>query len=82
MAEPAAYVLTKQIGDVTSGSIKRLSVVLTLGIGVGIAVGRINRVVFPQVQLWYYLLPGYIIALGMMPFYQVYLLVLLMTQVV
>lgn len=69
MAEPAVYVLTKQIGDVTSGSIKRLSVVLTLGIGVGIAVTLAStRVVFPQVQLWYYLLPGYIIALGMMPF--------------
>lgn len=69
MAEPAVYVLTKQIGDVTSGSIKRASVVATLGIGVGIAVALAStRVVYPQIQLWYYLLPGYIIALGMMPF--------------
>lgn len=69
MAEPAVYVLTNQISEVTNGSIKRSSVVVTLGIGVGVAVALAStRVVFPQIELWYYLLPGYIIALGMMPF--------------
>ncbi|NCU27476.1 DUF1538 domain-containing protein, partial [Candidatus Nomurabacteria bacterium] len=37
LAEPAVYVLTHQIEDVTSGYVKRRLVLMTLSIGVGIA---------------------------------------------
>ncbi|MDF2700669.1 MAG: hypothetical protein K0Q49_2232 [Haloplasmataceae bacterium] len=69
MAEPAVYILNKQIEDVTSGSLKRSTVTATLGLGVGVAVAlAIIRVLVPWLQLWHYLLPGYLIALTMMYF--------------
>lgn len=69
IAEPAVYVLTHQIEDVTSGSIKRKAVNGALSIGVGLAiVMAVIRILTPSIQLWHYLLPGYIIAIAMMRF--------------
>ncbi len=66
LAEPAVYVLTHQIEEVTSGYVKRKVVLIALSIGVGSAVAlSAIRVLIPEVQLWHYLLPGYIIAIGM-----------------
>lgn len=66
LAEPAVSVLTHQIEDVTSGSIKRRPVLIALCLGVGTAVGlSIIRVIVPSLELWHILLPGYIIALGL-----------------
>lgn len=66
LAEPAVYVLTKQIEEVTSGSIKRRIVLPTLSIGVGLAVAlSMVRTLVPSINLWHYLLPGYIIALAL-----------------
>lgn len=63
LAEPAVYVLIRQIEDVTSGSLKKMSVVIALGIGVASAVClSMIRVLTPSLELWHYLLPGYIIA--------------------
>ncbi len=63
LAEPAVYVLTHQIEDVTSGYVSRKSVILTLSIGVGFAVAlSMLRILIPQIQLWHYLLPGYLIS--------------------
>lgn len=66
LAEPAVYVLTEQIEDVTSGYVKRRVVMLALSIGVAAAVAlSIIRILIPGIQLWHYLLSGYIIAIGM-----------------
>lgn len=66
LAEPAVYVLTHQIEDVTSGYVKRRVVMFTLALGVALAVAlSIVRILIPQVQLWHYLLPGYIISIAM-----------------
>lgn len=66
LAEPAVHVLTHQIEDVTSGYVKRKAVLGTLAIGVGMAVLlSIVRILIPELQLWHYLLPGYLIGLGM-----------------
>jgi len=66
LAEPAVYVLTHQIEDVTSGYVKRSIVMFSLSIGVGLAVLlSIIRVLIPELQLWHYLLPGYVIAIAM-----------------
>lgn len=64
LAEPAVHVLTHQIEDITNGAVKRNAVkaVLSLGIGTAVALAML-RIVFPEIQLWHYLLPGYIIAL-------------------
>ena len=64
LAEPAVYVLTHQIEDVTSGYVRRNIVMATLSIGVALAVAlSIIRILVPQVQLWHYLLPGYLISI-------------------
>ncbi|WP_374724460.1 DUF1538 domain-containing protein [Calidifontibacillus erzurumensis] len=69
LAEPAVHVLTHQIEDVTSGYVRRKMVLFSLSIGVGIAVGlSMIRILVPDLQLWHYLLPGYIIAIAMMYF--------------
>ncbi len=66
LAEPAVYVLTHQIEDVTSGYVKRSVVMVTLSISVGIAIAlSMIRILIPQLQLWHYLLPGYVISIAM-----------------
>src|SRR5690606_5256934 len=67
LAEPAVYVLTQQIQDVTSGYVSRAAVIVALSIGVGAAVSlSIVRILIPEIELWHYLLPGYIAAIGLM----------------
>ena len=69
LAEPAVYVLTHQIEEVTSGYVKRKVVLVPLSIGVGFAVAlSVIRILVPGIQLWHYLLPGYIISIIMMFF--------------
>ena len=66
LAEPAVYVLTHQVEDVTSGYVKRRLVMATLALGVALAVAlSVVRILIPGIQLWHYLLPGYIISLIM-----------------
>ena len=60
LAEPAVSVLTHQIEEVTSGYVKRSIVMVTLSIGVALALTlSILRILVPQIQLWHYLLPGF-----------------------
>ena len=67
LAEPAVHVLTTQIEEVTGGYVRRKVVLGTLSLGVGVAVAlSMVRVLVPAIQLWHYLLPGYLIAVGLM----------------
>ena len=69
LTEPAVYILTEQIEEITSGYIKRKTVLLTLCLGVAFAVGlSMLRIVVPGIQLWHYLVPGFMISLGLMFF--------------
>ena len=66
LAEPAVHVLTNQIELVTSGYVRKNIVLAALSIGVGAAVAlSVIRIVVPEIQLWHYLLPGYIISVAM-----------------
>ncbi len=66
LAEPAVYVLTHQIEDVTSGYVKRSLVIGTLSIGVGVAVAlAMVNILSPHIKLWHFLLPGYVISIAM-----------------
>lgn len=66
LAEPAVHVLTHQIEDVTSGYVNKKVVLTALSIGVGFSVAlSMLRILIPEIQLWHYLLPGYIIAITM-----------------
>nr|WP_276939047.1 DUF1538 domain-containing protein [Helcococcus sueciensis] len=63
LAEPAVYVLTRQIEDVTSGYVKKRAVSICLALGVGIAISlSALRILIPSLKLWHILLPGYIIS--------------------
>lgn len=67
IAEPAVHVLTHQIEEVTSGYVKRIAVLVPLSLGVGLAVAlSVIRILIPEIQLMHYLVPGYIISLGLM----------------
>lgn len=66
LAEPAVYVLTHQIEEVTSGYVRRSLIMGTLCIGVGTAVAlAMVNILSPQIKLWHFLLPGYIISIAM-----------------
>ena len=69
LTEPAVYILTEQIENVTNGYIKRKTVLFTLSIGVAFAVGlSMLRIAIPAIQLWHYLVPGFAISLALMFF--------------
>jgi hypothetical protein len=63
MAEPAVHVLNKQVEEITVGSITRKSMLLSLSIGVAISVGLAMIRVLTGLSIWYFILPGYAIAL-------------------
>ncbi len=64
LVEPAVHVLGEQIEDVTGGHIPIKLIRMTLSAGVGIAIAlSMVRIVVPEVKLWYFLLPGFAIAL-------------------
>jgi len=66
LAEPAVHVLTDQVEDVTSGYVKKRLVLFTLCLGVGASVAlSLLRILIPGLQLWHFLLPGYIISIIM-----------------
>ena len=66
MAEPAVHALTNQVEAVTSGYVKKKTVLaaLTRGIGRAVALAMI-RILVPGLQLWHYLLPGYAVSLAL-----------------
>lgn len=66
LAEPAVHVLTDQIEEVTSGSIKGKVVLAALALGVGLAIAlSVLRILVPGIQLWHYLVVGYVISIGL-----------------
>lgn len=63
-AEPAVYVLSTQVEDVTGGSISRRMIMVTLCIGVAIAVClSMVRMLVPGVKLWMFLSVGFLASL-------------------
>ncbi|MGI6689035.1 MAG: DUF1538 domain-containing protein [Christensenellales bacterium] len=63
LMEPAVIVLGHQIEDVTGGRVPLKMIRLTLSIGVALAIaGSMIRIMIPAVKLWYFLLPGFLIA--------------------
>lgn len=64
-AEPAVHVLNKQVEDITSGAISKKMMMTGLSLGVGIALALAMIRIMTGVSIWFFLLPGYIIALAM-----------------
>lgn len=68
IAEPAVAVLNKQVEELTSGAISKKVMLFSLAIGVAVSVGlAMSRVIFDY-SIWYILIPGYLIAVGLMFF--------------
>lgn len=64
LVEPAVHVLGEQIEEVTGGHIPISLIRMTLSLGVGTAIAlSMVRIVIPEVKLWYFLLPGFAIAI-------------------
>lgn len=62
-AEPAVFVLTKQVEEMTSGAISAKAMGLSLSIGVAVSVGLAMIRVLTGISILYFLIPGYAIAL-------------------
>ncbi len=67
LAEPAVHVLNKQVEGVTNGGVKKLEMLIALSVAVGISIClSIIRMIVPEpFSLLYYLIPGYLISLGL-----------------
>ncbi len=60
LAEPAVYILTEQVEEVTAGHIKKNIILVTLSIGIALAVSlSMLRIMIPSLKLWHFLLPGF-----------------------
>ncbi|MBR4353159.1 MAG: DUF1538 domain-containing protein [Bacteroidales bacterium] len=65
MAEPAVHVLNQQVEEITNGEVSRRQMMTALSIGVGVSIGlSIIRIIF-NFSLLYYLIPGYLLSLGL-----------------
>ncbi|MCR5457256.1 MAG: DUF1538 domain-containing protein [Clostridiales bacterium] len=62
-AEPAVHVLSVQVENITSGSITRKHILLSLELGVSAAVGMAMIRVFTGISLLWFIVPIYVIAL-------------------
>ncbi len=67
-SEPAVDVLTEQIEQITNGNIKKRILDVALSIAVAIATGLSLIRLLTGISIWYFLLPGYLFAILMMPF--------------
>ena len=64
-AEPAVYVLTEQVEELTSGAISAKAMGMSLSIGVAFSLGLAMVRVLTGISILWFLLPGYAVALGL-----------------
>ena len=63
-AEPAVYVLNKQVEEITDGAISATAMGIGLSVGVAISLGLAMVRVLTGISIMYFMIPGYVIALG------------------
>ncbi len=68
ISEPAVVVLGSQIEQLTNGHIKKMTIVITLAIGIGFASLLSVLKILTQINILYFLVPLYVIAIAMMKF--------------
>ena len=64
-AEPAVHILNRQVEELTSGAISAKAMGLSLSVAVALANGLAMVRVLTGIQILYFLVPGYAIALGL-----------------
>ena len=66
LCEPAVHVLTTQMVEISDGSIKKSTVIISLSLGVGIAIGlSALRTIF-NFSIMYIIVPGYLLSIVLM----------------
>ncbi len=68
LCEPAVHVLTTQISDISDGRIKKLTVIIALSLGVGVAIALAGVKALFKINILYIIVPGYIICMVLMFF--------------
>lgn len=63
LAEPAVFVLTKQVEEMTSGAISSKAMGTSLSVGVSLSVGIAMIRVLTGISIMWFIIPGYAIAL-------------------
>ena len=63
-AEPAVYVLNKQVEEMTDGAISAATMGMALSIGVAVSVGLAMVRVLTGISILYFLIPGYALSLA------------------
>ena len=63
-AEPAVYVLNKQVEEITDGAISSKAMGMGLSLGVAVSLGLAMVRVLTGISILWFLVPGYAIALG------------------
>lgn len=65
LAEPAVHVLNKQVEEITDGIIKRKTMLAVLSVSMAVAIALSMLRVATGISIWWIILPGYAIALGL-----------------
>ena len=65
LAEPAVHVLNNQVEEITGGEVSKTQMMVALSIGVGVSIGLSVLRVYFGFSLLYYLVPGYLLSLGL-----------------
>lgn len=65
LAEPAVQVLNKQVEEITGGEVSKRQMMIALSVGVGVSIGLSLLRVHYGFSLLYYLVPGYLLSLGL-----------------
>ena len=65
LAEPAVHVLNNQVAEITGGEVSKRQMMIALSVGVGISIGLSVIRVRYGFSLLYYLIPGYLLSLGL-----------------
>lgn len=65
LAEPAVHVLNAQVNDITGGEVSRTQMMTALSVGVGLSIGLSVIRVYFGFSILYYLVPGYLLSLGL-----------------
>jgi len=65
LAEPAVHVLNQQVEEVTGGAVTKRQMTVALSVGVGLSIGLSILRLICGFSLLYYLIPGYLLSLGL-----------------
>ncbi len=64
-AEPAVWVLTDQVEEISGGTVKRRILLTALSAGVAVSIGLAMVRVMAGFSIWWYIVPGYLLSIIM-----------------